>query len=54
MSADVLADRVFEFCMDADYYNAKDNGLTREQVKSLLVNSPETVIEMLLDYFEEV
>ena len=54
MNADVLADRVFDFCMSADYYSAQDNGLSREEIKTLLVNSPETVIAYLLDYIEEV
>ncbi len=54
MKSDFLTDRIFECIMEHDYYNAIDNGVTREQVKSLLVNDPESVIEMLLDFIEEV
>ncbi len=54
MKSDTLADRIFDLIMEHDYYNAMDNGVTHEQVKSLLVNDPESVIEILVDFIEEV
>ena len=52
MKSDTLADRVLECIMEYDYYNAKDDGVTHDQVKTLIVNDPESVIEMLLDFME--
>lgn len=40
--------------LDLDPYEARDNGETVETISALIVNSPEYIIEKLLDTIEEL